>query len=354
MTAPKGSSSVQSSTGAGPSLPDALVRAAAAIDPAMRVAVGRVDPELRRIAEYHLGWSDPEGRVTHGHGGKAVRPAIALLASEACGAPPEAALPGAVAIELVHNFSLIHDDVMDGDRERRHRPTVWALFGVGQAILVGDALTALAQQVLLEDPRPQARRAARDLADATAEMIRGQAEDLSFESRMDVTVEQCLRMCEHKTGALLACAGALGAVLAGAADGPVEALRTFGRHVGVAFQAVDDVLGVWGDPAVTGKPAASDLRQRKKTLPVVHALQAGGPRTEDLFRLLTRGNQETTDQDVDGAVAALDAARSREWALELADRHLAEAMAALVGAGLRGDAVEELREVGRFIVGRDR
>ncbi len=116
------------------------------------------------MAAYHLGWRDADGRETLADGGKAVRPSLTLLSAEAVGGQAEAAVPGAVALELVHNFSLIHDDVMDGDTERRHRPTVWALFGVGEAIVSGDALAALAYAVLLEDDRPEAHRAARELS----------------------------------------------------------------------------------------------------------------------------------------------------------------------------------------------
>src|SRR5204862_3943940 len=145
----------------------------------------RLAPEVRPVVEHHLGWLDGNGhQVVGGGGGKTLRATLALLSAEAVGASPVVALPGAVAVELVHNFSLLHDDVMDGDRERRHRPTVWALFDVGQAIVAGDALLALATELLLEADRADA---ARELTAGTAGMIRGQAEDIAFESRLDVT-----------------------------------------------------------------------------------------------------------------------------------------------------------------------
>src|SRR5207245_901889 len=138
-------------------LPGALVRTRAAVSGGLRRAVDRLSPPIDRVVAYHLGWRDPDGHEVGADGGKAIRPAIALLAGEAVGGSASSALAGAVALELVHNYSLIHDDVMDGDRERRHRPTVWALFGIGQAIVAGDAIVALAQQLLLEDPRPESR-----------------------------------------------------------------------------------------------------------------------------------------------------------------------------------------------------
>jgi geranylgeranyl diphosphate synthase type I len=331
--------------------PAAFGRLRPLIDAGLHQAVQGLSPDLAPAAEYHLGWRDTEGRHVQADGGKAVRPTIALLAAEAVGGDATAALPGAVAIELVHDFSLLHDDVMDGDRERRHRPTVWALFGLGQAIVVGDAFLALAQAHLLEDPRPEARVAATLLTRATAEMIQGQAEDLAFESRLDVTLEECLGMTARKTGALLSSAAALGSILGGGDAESVEALRSYGRHLGMAFQAVDDVLGIWGDPVVTGKPAAGDLRQHKKSIPIVHALTSGMPGASDILRYLSNG--ELDEEQVARAVARLERADSRKWTLELAGQHLAAALDALAHPGLERRAVEELKEIAEFVVRRE-
>jgi geranylgeranyl diphosphate synthase type I len=332
-------------------VPASFERLRPLIDAGLRNAVERLSPSIANIAAYHLGWQDADGRATHVNGGKAVRPTITLLAAEASGAEAAAALPGAVAIELVHNFSLLHDDVMDGDRERRHRATVWAMFGVGQAIVVGDALLALAEFVLLDDGRPEAHQAAAELTRATEDMIRGQAEDLAFESRLDVTVDEALAMTGWKTAALLSSAAAMGGILAGASSGAVEALRAFGRHLGLAFQAVDDVLGIWGDPAITGKPAANDLRQHKKSLPVAHALSTGGVLAQDVARALSNG--QLGDQAVAGLADRLDEAGSRRWTLAVAGEHLAAAMEALGHPDLRGPAVAELEDIAVFVVRRD-
>jgi geranylgeranyl diphosphate synthase, type I len=229
------------------SVPDALARARDAVHPAMVAAVERLNPELGRIAAYHLGWRDEHGAPSARGSGKGVRPALAVLSAEAAGGDAGAAVPGAVAVELVHNFSLLHDDVIDGDRERRHRPTVWALYGVGPALLVGDALLTLGHQVLLEQD-PAGATASAELTDAVAAMIGGQADDMTFEGRADVTTGECLGMVAGKTGALLSCAATIGSVLVGAPTAVVESLRSYGAHLGVAFQAVDDILGIWGDP----------------------------------------------------------------------------------------------------------
>src|SRR5579883_3101599 len=140
------------------------------VDRPLREAIDRLAPKIRRVAAYHFGWEEADGRPGNG-GGKAVRSALAVLSAQAAGAPAQVGIPGAVAVELVHNFSLVHDDVMDGDTERRHRPTVWAVWGTTSAILTGDAMLALAQEVLLESPSPHKAAAARLLAEATRNLI---------------------------------------------------------------------------------------------------------------------------------------------------------------------------------------
>lgn len=343
------------------SVPDVLSRSRSLIEPGLRVAVDSLSLELRPLATYHLGWTDAAGLATGGDGGKGVRPALAVLSAEAVGAEPQVAVPGGVAIELVHNFSLIHDDVIDGDAERRHRATIWSLFGTGRAIIVGDALLALAQRVVLEPslvglgpsaerPPLDTVRAARCLADATASMIAGQALDMAFESLHDVDVEGCLAMEAGKTGALLGCAASIGAVLAGADRESVAALERFGIELGMAFQAVDDLLGIWGDPARTGKPAWSDLRQRKKTLPVAMALATGGHGAEELAALLSCDDLD--EAKVARAAELVERCGGREVAAEEAERRLEMALMALQSGPLQLKATEELAELARFVVDR--
>ncbi len=244
------------------------------VEPRMRAVMAELPVALRRVGGYHLGWWDERGNALHGMGGKAVRAALTLAASRALGGDG-AALTGAVAVELVHNFTLLHDDVMDRDSLRRHRPAAWAVFGTADAILAGDALQALAVQVLARDPHPAARPALDRLAGCMIEMCTGQSTDCAFEQRTDITLGQCEAMALGKTGSLLGGACAIGALYAGAAPGVAAALDAFGRQLGLAFQLVDDILGIWGDPAVTGKPAGADLLSRKKSLPVVAALTSG-------------------------------------------------------------------------------
>jgi geranylgeranyl diphosphate synthase type I len=332
-------------------LPSTVSRARELVEPALRAAIDRLDGESRRLAAYHLGWVDADGRPASG-GGKAVRPALALLSAEAAGAPAITGLPGAVAVELVHNFSLLHDDLMDGDVERRHRRTVWAAYGAPAAILCGDAMLALASEVLLDAGTVEAVAAARLLGTATQQLIRGQFEDIEFEARRDVTVDECLGMAAGKTGSLLACSAAIGAVLAGADPPVVAALSSYGAELGLAFQLVDDLLGIWGDPKVTGKPAGSDLRGRKKSLPVAWAMTRGGPAGRQLGDWLTTAGPDD-DADIERAVRLVEVAGGRAWAVAEASRRLALGESALRSVWLEPGPAAELVALGRFVVTRE-
>ena len=327
--------------------------------PVLRAAVARLVPPMDTVAAYHFGWFDQAGRPADGDGGKAVRPALALLSAQAAGAPPETGVPGAVAVELVHNFSLLHDDLMDGDEQRRHRDTVWKVHGPAQAILVGDALFALANEILLEHGTVDAGRATRRLTTATRKLIDGQAQDISFEHRERVTVQECLEMEGNKTGALLACASSIGAVLGGASEADADALEDYGYHLGLAFQAIDDLLGIWGDPSTTGKQTWSDLRQRKKSLPVVAALAAGGSASERLGELLAADaknpeNDAFSEEEFAMRAALIEEAGGREWTSQEARRQYATAIAALDTMDMPEDVHQKLVGLADFVVVREK
>jgi geranylgeranyl diphosphate synthase, type I len=326
---------------------DVLASCRSLVEPAMRDAVATLPASMARVAGYHLGWSDPAGRALDGIGiGKALRPALAVSAARAAGGEAAQAVPVAVAVELVHNFSLLHDDVMDGDTSRRHRPTAWTVFGASPAILAGNALLVLAFETVAHDPA-----AVGILAAAVQELLEGQSADLSFERRNDVTLAECRRMAIAKTGALLGCACALGglAVRKDADDG--GHLTTFGRQLGLAFQFVDDLLGIWGDPAVTGKPVHSDLGSRKKSLPVVAALNSATDAGGELAVLYQReGTLSAAELSTAAGLVAI--AGGRAYATEQADLVFAEATAELSYAvGTRGD---DLAALARLAVRRDR
>ncbi|WP_194892731.1 family 2 encapsulin nanocompartment cargo protein polyprenyl transferase [Catenulispora pinisilvae] len=296
------------------------------VEPGIRAAIGRLPAGLRHIGGYHLGWWDERGSPESGTGGKAVRGALVLAANRAMGG--DAALSGAVAVELVHNFTLVHDDVMDRDATRRHRPTVWAVFGIADAILIGDALQALAVSVLAQDPHAAALPAMGRLAGCMIELCQGQSADCAFEHRTDITLGQCEAMAMGKTGSLFGSACAIGALYAGAAPSAVDALDEFGRQLGLAFQLVDDLLGIWGDPAVTGKPAGADLLARKKSLPVVAALTSGTAAGEELAAVYNT-DLPLDDAGLERVADLVERAGGRDWARNRAAERRAAALAQL-------------------------
>ena len=332
-------------------MPEGVALARDLVGPAMESAIARLTPDVRVVAAYHLGLADAAGNPMRSGSGKALRPALALLSARAAGAPPERGVTAAVAVELVHNFSLLHDDIMDNDTERRHRPTAWTVFGVGAAILAGDALLALAQDLLLEDDTLKGAWAARCLSAAVLRLIGGQGADLAFEKRDDVTLAECLDMAGDKTAALMACACSIGAVHLGAPPTLAMALAGFGAHVGLAFQLTDDLLGIWGAPEVTGKPVRADLRARKKSLPVVAALNSGQPEAAELRALLT-SPEALTEADLVRAADLVVAAGGKDWAESEADAQLAAANASLASIDLPADVRAELTAIAEFITAR--
>jgi geranylgeranyl diphosphate synthase type I len=332
-----------------------LERAGELTYPALRQAVDTLAPQMRRVAGYHLGWLDAAGNEQRSGRGKGIRYTLALLGTEAVGAPVETGIPGGVAVELIHNFSLLHDDLMDGDEERHHRATAWTIFGSSAAILGGVALLALAEEVLLAPGTSQGAAAAKMLTEATARLVTGQTDDLDFETRTAVPLEECVRMAGNKTAALISASAAIGAVLAGAPEPTVTALAAFGEHLGLAFQLVDDLLGIWGAPELTGKPVLADLRAGKKTLPVSAALHAGGPPAEELATLLADGGDDPARFALEAEL--IERAGGRDWTVAEARRQLALAQEQLAGAGLarteRGqEAARELSAVADFVVRR--
>jgi geranylgeranyl diphosphate synthase type I len=331
-----------------------LAHARESINPAMRGAVARLDERNRRIAEYHLGYADANGTPTASNGGKAVRGALALLSARSVGASGDVAIPAAVAVELVHHYSLLHDDIIDEDATRRHRPAAWTVFGAPAAILAGDAMAALATAVALEGtPSSQAAAVGGSIAAATMRMLAGQAADVAFEKAEAVDLEACRQMVADKTGALLECAASVGALAAGAPDEMTAALARFGGHIGMAFQLVDDIIGIWGSADHTGKPVASDLASRKKSLPVVAALAAGGPHADRLAEIysydgvLDRAAVET-------AARAVEATGARSWAQAEADRETDAALAVLGSLPIDDGVRAEFRVLTAMLCRRDR
>jgi geranylgeranyl diphosphate synthase type I len=305
------------------------------VEEALGTLVRDVPEPMRALCGEALGVTDLEGRPARS-GGKRLRPLLCLLACEAQGGAVEDALHAALALECVHAFSLVHDDIVDGDRERRGRPSLWAAAGMSLALNAGDALHALACAT--------AWRAGAWTAGlvhgATMSMIEGQHLDLCAEGALAPTVAEWERLASRKTGALFAAAAAAGAASAGDADEVVERYWAVGEALGLAFQARDDVLGVWGDPRVTGKPAGSDLARRKASLPVACALEAGGKAAAAL-----RDDLAHPGTSVETLLERLDECDARER-VALAEmgyqERLDQARAAAIPGGAAGAALSHL------------
>ena len=322
-------------------------RYGAALDDGINLALSALPadlPELSTMVRYPLGLVDEHGDPVAGAGGKRIRPVLLLSCNIAAGGSWEKALPAAVAVELLHNFSLVHDDIQDDSFFRRGRATVWRLWGRSQAINVGDLLFALAFASLQDLRRtgfpPEVCLAAwKSLVESCLELTRGQHLDMRFECRETVSLDSYLSMIHGKSAALLATCAQIGAILAGAAGDTVKQYARFGRNLGVAFQIRDDILGIWGDEGATGKSAATDLASRKKTLPVLYGLE----HSEEFKRVY--GQPPVAREDVQTLVAlledlgALEFARAQEthWA-----RAAEEALTAARPSGVAGDSLHAL------------
>lgn len=284
---------------------------------------------LTEMVQHHLGL-----RKSGAQRGKRLRANIALLSCEAFGRRYADAIWAAVAIELIHNFSLVFDDVQDHDELRRGRPSVWKLWGVNQAINAGAALEALVTRAVVDllPPRhvDRLRPALSLLSESMLAICRGQVLDLQFEQRVDVSIDEYLEMVGLKTAALFETAARLGGLAAGAGEASVEKAGKFGQHLGIAFQVIDDLNGIWGSTAQTGKPMGSDLKNGKKTLPTLIALKSGAAGNRRVLRsLLTRA--KFTAAELETARAIIAQSNAEAVCRRQAAEHLAEARLQLFG-----------------------
>lgn len=268
-----------------------------------------------RMMYYHLGWMDESFQPGRFPVGKRIRPLLCLLACDAVGGHLDQALPAAAGVELLHNFSLIHDDLEDGDETRRHRATVWKLWGPEQAINTGDGMFALSYAAVLRlsdrgVPAETVLAVLKQFTQTCIELTEGQHLDMSFEKRRRVTVEEYMHMIEGKTASLIAASLAMGARIGGADARQVDALYRFGRAIGLTFQIRDDILGIWGDPDVTGKPAGNDILRQKKSLPIIYTLNH--PFVSPIFQSLW--TRDITPKQLPQIMALLDTAGAREYA----------------------------------------
>ncbi len=305
---------------------------------------------FENMLTFHMGWT---GELAGNEAqGKRIRPLLTLLVSAACGADWAGSLPAAAALELVHNFSLVHDDIQDNSPTRRGRPTVWKEWGVAQGINAGDALFVLANLAVLDlaDTHPAGRviEAAGILQKACLDLTRGQYLDIDYESSSNLVLEDYWPMIAGKTAALLTASSEIGALLGGAGEDSRTAYRDFGHYLGLAFQIQDDLLGIWGNETLVGKSTASDLVAGKKSLPVLFGLGKKG-------RFAKRWEKgPITPADVAEVAELLASEGARLYAQETADQMTDLAMNALHIADPAGDAGEALFELAHKLCAREK
>ncbi len=323
----------------------------------LRFAIGKAALPMYNMMRYHLGWVDDAGQPGSGTAGKRLRPFLCLHACESVGGEWQQALPVAASLELVHNFSLIHDDIQDESGERRGRPTVWTLWGRAQAINVGDGMHALALSSLLRSEEAgvsheKVVQAARLLGEASLKLCEGQYLDISYENRLDISVGDYLEMISGKTAALFRCALEVGGLIGTDDRKTLARFRGFGHALGMMFQVHDDVLSIWGELENTGKSTTSDIEMRKKTLPIVYALEAaeGGDR-DRLHGVYAKGRP--SDEDVEYVIEALSRLGAQEYARGIANRYYEQALTELDGTGVSVQAKEELKTIADFLLRRE-
>jgi geranylgeranyl diphosphate synthase type I len=266
------------------------------------------------------------------------------------------AIPAAAAIELIHNFSLIHDDIEDASFERHHRPTVWRLWGQSQAINAGDAMFTLAYLALLGLREKgiadeKIANCAEMLSLACLELCEGQYLDVEYENRLDITVEDYLHVAAKKTAALFAVSTSLGVYLGSEDPELVHSFHLFGKELGIAYQICDDILGVWGVEGSVGK-STGDISQRKKSLPVVYGLQSSdGKARKRLEKLYSQKSMR--GEDVTEVTKILDRLGVRDYAGNLAEQYYGQALGQLEATGLGISRQAPLSEAACFLLKRD-
>ncbi len=305
-------------------------------------------PELRSMLAYHMGW-EGEGAGPEATG-KRIRPLIVLLATSAAGGKWRCALPAAAAVELLHNFSLIHDDIEDRSPLRHGRPTLWKKWGIAQAVNTGDTLFTLAHLSMLrlsEMAGPALTlAAARILQETSLHLTQGQHLDIAYEEQKSLDLAAYWPMVTGKTAALLAACTQIGALIAQAPESERDHYRRFGEKLGLAFQVQDDLLGIWGNAALTGKSAESDLVTGKKSLPVLYGLSQQGP-------FAARWSQGPISlSEVSDLARQLEAEGARQYTEEYTESLTRQALAELEQAHPQGEAGEALRELALKLVGR--
>ncbi|MEE2885320.1 MAG: polyprenyl synthetase family protein [Chloroflexota bacterium] len=338
-------------------LPKIFLKYRASIDNALRTELSENSNPVYNMLRYNMGWVDLDGIPTDGKEGKALRPTLCLFACEAVGGFNRQAMPTAVALELIHCFSLIHDDIQDKDEFRHHRPTLWTVWGVPKALTAGNILRMVADMAL-EKLRSEgiasdiSLQGVQMLTDAYLSMIEGQYLDLFYEGRHDISIPQYLDMISRKTGALIRCSTTIGAFIGNQDKQAVASMGRFGMSLGYIFQIRDDILGVWGDEQNTGKPVGADIKRKKNSLPIVYSMSTIQGIDRQTLHDIYDGNNLSNEQ-VSTVLEIMARSKVLEYAKSLAELHAEAALKELSLMNIDRKTRSEARELVYFLLERD-
>lgn len=303
-----------------------------------------------------MGWMDENGKSSNNGGGKYLRATLALMACESICGDFSPALPVAAAIELIHNYSLVHDDIQDDDEFRRHKPTVWKIWGKPQAINVGSAMKTIANNSVFalsgsDIPLIRLIEILKVINGGCLQMIEGQYLDISFEGKKKIKVEDYLEMVHRKTAALIESSLQIGALLFLDPD-KVEPFKKFGNLLGMAFQIEDDILGIWGNDSQTGKPSGNDIKKKKKSLPIVYFLNNSSHDKRELFEEIYK-SEYITENDFNRIMEFLNESDTREFCNKTAQSYHKAAMDELEKLPVKNGWIVQFKEVAEFLLKRD-
>jgi geranylgeranyl diphosphate synthase type I len=335
-----------------PELPLVLSRYKDALDLALKNVISDRSIFLYDMLRYCMGWADANGAAFETEKGKGIRPSLCLFTCDALGGDIEEALPAAVSIELIHNFSLIHDEIQDSDEIRHHRPTLWNIWGIPKALVAGNVMRVLADKsmsTVLPDDSKLLSASSSIVSEACLEMIEGQYMDISFEGGNSISVDQYMKMISHKTGALLRSSVHIGAVIGSRGGRVADIFREIGVKLGFMFQIRDDILGTWGETTSTGKPVGSDIRRQKNTLPIIHARETQMYQEEitELYSL-----EAIEDHHVDRVLDILDATKASGYCQGLVENYALDVNKDIENIGFGKNSKEEFKELVSFLVDR--
>jgi len=335
-----------------PELPLVLSRYKDVLDLALKDAISDRRIFLYDMLRYCMGWSDAYGAPLETKKGKGIRPSLCLFTCDALGGDIEKALPAAVSLELIHNFSLIHDEIQDSDEIRHHRPTLWNVWGIPKALVAGNVMRVLADKSMATMPSDHSKLltvSSSIVSEACLEMIEGQYMDISFEGGDGISVDQYMKMISHKTGALLRSSVHIGAVIGSRGGRVADIFREIGIKLGFMFQIRDDILGTWGETTSTGKSVGSDIRRKKNTLPIIHARKTQ-PYQEEISELYSLEFIE--DHHVDRVLDILDATKAGHYCQGLVEDYALEVSKDIQDIGFSKNSREEFQALVSFLVDR--